>query len=206
MQLAGSLRVALPVALLAFALGLTACGDRTASGSQGGALTIGSPVDSALPVEEALRRFRTGLSDPGRLRGGAPSLPELVGRFLTLLEHRDSAGLAALAIDLREFAYLYYPTSIQSRPPNDLPPGLVWTMLQGQSREGLFHALQELGGRPLRYLDHTCQPRTEGVNTIWGYCTVRVIGSPADTLEGSLFGLVIERDGTFKFVSYANKL
>jgi hypothetical protein len=32
------------------------------------------------------------------------------------------------------------------------------------------------------------------------------MGERGDTLQHQLFGLVIERGGTFKFVSYANQL
>ena len=39
-----------------------------------------------------------------------------------------------------------------------------------------------------------------------GPCVVRLVGWSADTASACLFSRVLERDGRFKFLSYANKL
>ena len=57
-------------------------------------------VDSILPIEEALRRFRRDIEDPPRiLRGGAVSMDSLIAGFVRSVEQRDSSTLARLVID-----------------------------------------------------------------------------------------------------------
>jgi hypothetical protein len=46
----------------------------------------------------------------------------------------------------------------------------------------------------------------EGPNRIHGGCTLDVAAGEADVRTISLFGQILERDGTFKFVNYANGL
>ena len=136
------------------------------------------------------------------LAGGAPSRDALVRGFVTALERRDTAALVDLVLTRAEFASVYYPTAREALPPYELPQDLMWFRLVGESDRGLRRALDELGGRPLRYRGHTCgEPRREGRNRLWGWCRVR-LGED----EISIFGLIVERDGRFKFVSYANKL
>ena len=69
------------------------------------------------------------------------------------------------------------------------------------------NALAAYGGRPASYLGHECDSRSsrEGTNVVYGPCTVR-LAVGADTVKQRLFGLIIERDGRFKFVSFANSL
>ncbi|GLC28046.1 hypothetical protein [Roseisolibacter agri] len=164
-------------------------------------------IDSVVPRDEELRRFRQGVDSVDALAGGAPSADALVRRFATALEARDTATLHALRIDRREFAWAYYPASRLARPPYDLSPALMWFQLEGNSGRGLFHALEERGGRPLRLLSHAC-PRVdaEGANRIHAGCTIRRLQAPGDTVQEQLFGAILERGGSFKFVSYSNRL
>ncbi|HZN99388.1 MAG TPA: hypothetical protein VFB61_16815 [Gemmatimonadales bacterium] len=165
-------------------------------------------VDSAIPREEALRRFRVGLLPTDSLEGGEGSLEALVISFVKALETRDTAAFGRLALSQREFAYVYYETNPQSLPPYDLSPSLYWFMLEGGSRGGLSKTLQNLGGIPLHYSRTRCEgePSREGQNTVYGPCVVvRQAGHP-DSLVQRLFGPIIERRGRWKFVSYANKL
>lgn len=142
------------------------------------------------------------------LEGGKSSREELVRSYLSALETRDTALLKSMLLTQAEFAWIYYPTTAQGRPPYDLEPGLLYFMLTQHSGKGLGKALETLGGKHLAYAGHTCDPTAshEGENTIYGPCLVRAIQAPGDTAEGRLFGLVIERHGRWKFVSYANKL
>jgi hypothetical protein len=107
-----------------------------------------------------------------------------------------------------EFAFLYYPTAREGRPPYDLPPDLMWFMMVERSNIGLGRALHVYGGKPLRYAGYRCEEpgATEGANTVWGPCVVRLLRQPGDTVEMRLFGQLLRRDGGYKFVSYANKL
>jgi hypothetical protein len=165
-------------------------------------------VDSVVPIDTALAHFRQGLTEPAGLQAGATSLEELIRTYVSLLERSDTAGLARLALTRAEFAYLYYPTVPESRPPYDLSPGLLWFMIEGNSARGLRGALEERGGKPLGYVGHRCvgDPRHDGINTVWPSCVVRRLQAPGDTVEEHLFGPILERHGVFKFVTFANKL
>jgi hypothetical protein len=180
------------------------CSRSEASGSRPPAAAV---VDSALPTEEALRRFRQGRTEPAGLRGGKSDPEALVRAFVSALERRDTVGLRALALDAEEFAWLYYPSSPMSRPPYQLAPDLMWLQLQVQSEKGASLLLSERGGAPLAYLGHRCaSERREGENRVLGHCRVRRVTAERDTVEESLFGLIVERAGVYKFVNYANKL
>jgi hypothetical protein len=165
-------------------------------------------VDSVVPIDTALARFRQGLEAPAGLASGAGSLDELIGTFVKRLEARDTAGLTALALTRAEFAYLYYPTVPEARPPYELSPGLLWFMIEGNSARGLATALAERGGTALGYVGHRCpgRPREDGENTVWPLCIIRRLQAPGDTVEERLFGPILERGGQFKFVTFANKL
>jgi hypothetical protein len=165
-------------------------------------------VDSLLPRDEELRRFRLGLSEPIALSGGATSRDALVQAYVRALEGSDTAALAALTITRAEFAYLYYPTTPQGRPPYDLSPGLMWFLLQQSSHSGMAHALEERGGRSLGVLGYRCDPTPgrEGLNTVWGPCLIRRRQAEGDTVEERLFGLIVGRGGRYKLLSLANKL
>jgi hypothetical protein len=107
-----------------------------------------------------------------------------------------------------EFAWLYYPSNPQGLPPYDLNPDLMWFMLSSGSEKGITRALGELGGRPLGYSGYVCDslPSRQGSNTVWGPCAVRLHPKGGDTSSQRLFGLIVERDGRYKFVGYANRL
>ena len=165
-------------------------------------------VDSVVPREVSLARFREGLAHPARLEGGAKSRDELVRRYVDALERQDTTALLGLTITRAEFAYLFYPTGPEASLPYDLEPGLYWFMLQENGRKGLLRALEDRGGRSLAYLGYRCDgtPSRQGGNTVWGPCLVRRWQAPGDTVEERLFGPILEREGTFKFLSLANKL
>lgn len=165
-------------------------------------------VDSVFPAEEELRRFIAALPDSAdQLTGGASSRDGLVERFIAELEAGDRDALATLAITPAEFAWLYYPHSRFSSPPYELSPALVWFQLENYGSRGLNRALERYGGRPLGVSGYTCDAAEEqGPNRVWSGCTVRLGSAAGDTGSVSLFGAILERDGSFKFVSYGNRL
>lgn len=166
-------------------------------------------VDRAVPMAEQLRRFRADLPErPAGLRGGRVSREALVRRLVAATEANDTAAFGPLTLDRAEFAYLLFPESPQSRPPYELPPGVAWLQMQERNRQGLFRLLREHGGRPLEYQGHRCtsSPRMEGRNRIWTGCVLRLGNGSGTAAEVRLFGAVVERDGRFKFLSYANDL
>jgi len=199
------MREAILLAVAALVLAGGACADGEASRTK--PPTSAGVIDSALPMEEALRRFREGRSEPTGLRGGAPEREALVQAFVAALERRDTAVLRGMVLGAEEFAWLYYPSSPMSRAPYELPPDLMWLQMQGQSEKGASLLLGERAGAPLGYLGHTCgSERTEGENRIHGHCVLRRVTAEGDTVNERLFGLIVERGGIYKFVSYANKL
>jgi hypothetical protein len=107
-----------------------------------------------------------------------------------------------------EYAWIYYPTATMGRPPYDVRADLLWYMVERRGHHGLTEALDQRGGQPLEYVSHRCGARAtiEGTNRIWGPCTVVVQPPGGPPRRERLFGLIIERQGRFKFVSYSNPL
>ena len=197
------MRIGGPALLLAVLVMASGCGDREVRAESGRATV----VDSAVPIEVALERFRRNVPRPGELTGGMASREELVRRFIGALEASDTTALRGMLLQKDEFAWLYYPTTVFSRPPYELPPALLWFQMRGQSEKGASLLLSDRAGGPLGYVGHDCaSERREGENTIYGHCVVRRVTAPGDTVRDRLFGLIVERDGVYKFVSYANKL
>lgn len=171
--------------------------------------SITAVIDSVLPVEEALRRFRADIPlAPSGLSGGATTREELVKSFVQALQEGDTTALDRMLITRAEFAYLYYPTSRASKPPYEESPDLNYLRSREHTGKGIRRALNLVGGRPTRYAGYMCSAskRTEGENTLWGPCTVKADTGAGGSVELSLFGTIIERAGHFKFLSYANQL
>jgi hypothetical protein len=168
----------------------------------------GYVIDSILPVEEELRRFRAAVGGDSAtvLTGGSASREELVRRFVRAIVANDTNDLRAMAVHAREFADLYYPESPYSRPPYKQSPGLAWTLIQEPSTSGLTRLIRRLSGKPMTYIGHICDPKVvhDGGATRYAGCLVRIVGEKGDTVNKRYFGSIIERGGRFKFLSYAN--
>lgn len=195
----------------AVVLGATACdqpGARRAAGPVAESHAEPVRVDSILPMDEEIRRFKAQVADPvTALAGGVASAEALVVRFMSALAVRDSVALTRLAITPAEFIHLYYEHTRFTAGPYQMSPHLVWFQLETAGGKGLTRALARFGGRPLGYVDHACDAdTTEGPNRLRGGCVVRVRGASGTTESLSLFGPMIERGGAWKFVSYANRL
>lgn len=180
----------------------------------------GYVVDSILPVEEELRRFRLAVASresagaaneiqdsATALAGGARSREGLVRRFMTALSANDSSALGEMLLSAREFADLVYPESPYTHPPYRQSPALVWNQIRNPSASGLTRLLRRIGGTPIQYVSHSCDrsPDRQGANVLWAGCTVRLVDQNRDATSQRLFGSIIERDGQFKFVSYSNE-
>jgi hypothetical protein len=165
-------------------------------------------VDSILPVEEEVRRFRAavGGEPAARLQHGATSRAQLLELFAAAVASRDTVALHRLAVSPREFIDLIYPESPYTKPPYRQAPGLVWSQMQLPSESGLRRLLERHGGRAFRVARLACAvpPEVQGANRLHAKCTVRFASGEEALREGQLFGTIIERQGRFKFVSYAN--
>jgi len=163
-------------------------------------------VDSILPMEEHLRRFRTGLADTREFTSGAGSRDALVKSFMRSLESSDTTALVRLAASRAEFAYLVYPESPLSAPPYAQAPDLVWMRHAAASSTGLKRLLDRVPGTRLWLRSWSCSepPVIEGANRIWRDCVVRYApqGGVMQTMQ--LFSSIIERQGRYKVLSYAN--
>lgn len=166
-------------------------------------------VDSVFPIDEEIRRFVATLdSVPTALRHGAGSREELVERFIRAVETRDIAELPRLVIQQDEFITFYYPHTRYTQRPYELAPALLWFQMENPSSRGLNRLMERMGGRSLGYAGLDCpdQPLIEERNRIWEGCTVTVRGQDGNMAPHRLFGAMLERDGTWKFLSYANAL
>jgi hypothetical protein len=162
-------------------------------------------VDSVMPREEALRRFRDGVTEVRELSGGAASREALAKAVMGALAARDTARLRDLRLTKAEYAWLYYPTAAQGLPPYDLAPDLYWFTLEGRNGSALRTLLEEPASAGARYLRHDCgtASQREGDNTLWGPCTLWSVTTGGDTPASRALSLVIERGGKWKVVSYS---
>jgi hypothetical protein len=162
-------------------------------------------VDSLLPIEEEIRRFRVATPDSiGRLEGGARSREALVKAYVAAIERTDSLALNRLLVSQAEYAWLVYPESELTRPPYRQKPALAWFMMQNATDQGIIRVLNRHGGKPLGYVGFGCEPEPalQGANRTWRQCRMRFTENGAE-VERKLFGGILERDGTYKFLTYA---
>jgi hypothetical protein len=192
-----------------------ACADstpRTASDSQAAhiadVVAAGGTVDSILPLEEQLRRFRDGLPVADTLQHAAGSRDDLVRQFLRAVSGSDTLTLNQLVLSRSEFAYLYYPTAAISKPPYEAPPQLLWGQILQASNDGLPRVLARAAGQTLALSRVTCADSivSEGSNRLHNTCTLTLRIGTGAPVEARWFGTIIEREGRFKFLGYANAL
>lgn len=160
-------------------------------------------------MRDALDQFRSTVrgEPPTTIAGGATSRDELVASFADAVERADTAALIEMTMNRAEFAYLYYPHTIYTRPPYELDAETSWLLSKANTEKGLTRILERFGGKPFSVFAHQCEAEVahEGPNRYWHRCTLtgRIEGAPP-TMRW--FGSIWERNGQFKFVSYANDL
>ncbi len=163
-------------------------------------------IDSILPMAEAVRRFREGLTEVTHLEGGATSRDQLVRDFVRAIESNDTTAIQRMAVSRAEYAYLYFPTSMYMKKPYEQAPALAWFLNAQNSEKGISRVMRRLGGHDLAFDSYTCSEETrEGENTFWRSCTVTYV-DPQDGARATrrLFGTIIARAGRHKFLSFAN--
>lgn len=171
-------------------------------------VAAGGVVDSILPIEEHVRRFRTDLPAVDSLQHASASLEQLVARLAHAVSTNDTTDLNAMVLNRQEFAYLYYPDSPMSKPPYEAPPELLWGQILASSDKGARQLVNRLSGSTIAVSKLRCPsaPDTAGRNLLHTRCEVRFVAPGKAPLEGNLFGSVIERDGRFKFMGFANRI
>lgn len=199
------------VITLSIVTGLFACKREEPQTSRDPALdTTRGVVDSIFPIEEEIRRFNAarGEASASGLENASASRDELISRFMRALGARDTAEFRVMVMSATEFIDLYYPTSIYSKPPYKQSPELAWMLIQQSGEKGIGRALQRFGGMEQKFEGYDCndEPVVSGENRVWEECVVRWSPAPDIPSPIRLFGPIMERDGKFKFVSYANDL
>jgi hypothetical protein len=165
-------------------------------------------VDSILPIDEEIRRFRERVGRTATdFDGGTASRAELVAMFVSAVERADTAALVRMSLDGAEFIDLYYPHTMYTHKPYELSPSILWLLMTQNSEKGFVRLLRRYSGQSFGYEGYRCdrEPRIEGPNRIWDGCVLdRRVHGKVESLR--LFGSIIERAGRFAFVSYANDL
>lgn len=198
--------------LVATLVAVSACGPQAeAEGAASPASEVAAAVfvDSVFPIEEEIRRFRATLDEaPERLSDAAASRDELVRVYVEALEAGDTERLRRLRLTRAEFAYLYYPRTRYTVPPYELSPALVWFQMENYGGKGFNRMLGRYGGQPLGYTGYRCDQAAdvEGENRIWQRCVIERATPDGRTESLPILGPILERDGRFKFISYANGL
>jgi len=187
-------------------LGLVAC--RKGPAENQALIAQPAVVDSVVPIQAALRRFREGSPEVQRLSSGAPTRAALVSQLINALGASDTLAVEHLTVTRAEYAWLYYPTTAIARPPYELPPALAWFQVQEGNRKGALRLLRALGGRALDYQGVTCaaEPVTEGDNRIWTGCLVKLGVDGGTPSPQRLFAAILERHGRSAFLSFDNDL
>ncbi len=169
--------------------------------------TPGYVIDSIYPPEEALRRFQAEAGGVAvtALADGATSVDALLRRYWSTLVRSDSLALSPLVLSKAEFAYLYFPES--DEPANGMQPHVSWLLLANNGGRGLARALERARGADSTVAGTACsrEPRVLGQNRVHGPCGIIRRGkSVTDTLW--LTSHIVERNGTFKLMSFSNEL
>lgn len=160
-------------------------------------------VDSAIPRDEAMRRFFAGRPAPADLSSGAPSRDSLVARLARALSRHDTAGVMATALTREEWGALYFPVAGRTDLPSGFGPGWSWSIVGAEKVQGGHRLLRELGGRPVRGTlvcdDDPVGRDTAGVS-LFGPCSLAMA---RDTIV--VAHQVMRRDGKWKFVAFSRE-
>jgi len=204
-----SARLSAALVLIVTAVVLISTRHRSVVHSDGGAVadrdprsSPGSIVDSILPLEEALRRFRVGLNSPAAL-DGPRTRNELFRKFVAGVRRKNRASLDSLAITRAEYAWLVFPELRISKPPYRQPPDIAWILADAASSGGLTKLLNRVDRFRIERYRCPGQWEEEGRLRVWRGCTVQVRDT-AGVREIQLFGPIVERDGRFKFGGFSN--
>lgn len=189
------------IALLAVVVASSACAESEAG--------TGRPqvLDTLHTTEESLRRFRADLPQVTQLSPAFASAEDVARTYVAALAANDRVALARTLMTRAEFAWLYYPENPISKPPYELPVGIAWFELEGNSLAGMRRALTSYGGRriALRSLECADRPVVQGENRLWTGCIVTLTEDGREA-RLRLFGSILERHGAFKLASAANDL
>jgi hypothetical protein len=117
----------------------------------------------------------------------------------------DTLAMTPLIVSRAEYAYLYFPESIEGT--SGLPPAVGWELIVRQSGRGLTRALFQAQRGPATIVRTVCAdaPRRMGRNTLYGPCGVVIRrGGVEETVW--IAKSLVERDGVHKMLGLQNDL
>ena len=196
------MRRTLAIALLAATTAGSACSRFEAR------TTSDAAVDTLHSAEESLRRFRETLFSVDSLAPTFASRESVARAFVVGITANDGRGVVRTLMTRAEFAWLYYPDNPISKPPYELPAGIAWFELEGNSLAGVRRALAIYGGRRVVFRDLECPgaPVRQGGNRLWNGCMVLLGQEDGSDMAVRMFGSILERHGRFKLLTAANDL
>ena len=169
----------------------------------------GYVIDSVLPVEEEVRRFRAKVGGEAvtMFAHGSICRDALVRRIVADVASRDTVDLLATLVSPREFVDLIYPSSPYTHPPLRQSPDVTWMLIANPSASGYRRLVTRLGGIRYELAGYACgeTPEQQGANTFWTKCALRLVETSGDTSTQRWFGSIVERDGKFKLMSFSNQ-
>ena len=190
---------------------VVACQNRAAAPSIAKADSGAGPasagvIDSALPMDVMMARFRRDVPKVDKLHSDVTSRDELVRRIVSAMAKDDTTTLVNSTVNLAEYAWVYFPTAKVAKPPYEIPPALAWFQVQEKNRRGALRALRELGGHRVVLESYRCDeiPTIEDQNRIWTGCVVTISRDGTRVTDLRLFGGILERNGRFEVVSFQN--
>lgn len=179
---------------------------RDASVRQSVSPSVRQTVDSLLPLDEEIRRFRAAVPEvPAALAGGERSRDALVRRWVKAIESRDSTDLGRMLLSAAEYITFFYPESPYTRAPYRQAPGIRWALMTLTSSQGSTRVWRRHAGESLGFGGYQCdaEPEIMGRNRLWKNC-VLTVKSATGASAIRLFGPILERDGMFKFLTYGS--
>lgn len=190
------------VPLLAAGIVLAASG---CVGEARGERSIEATVDRSVPMSEMIERFNAGQPVVKALTGAAESRDALIAELVQAMERADTAAIRRLTLTRAEWGQLYFPTSRYATAPYELPPEIAYMLSASASEKGLSRLLQRLGGRDLALQGYRCtESAVEDRNRYWSECTLQYELPGEERVERRLFQAIIERNGKYKILSFAN--
>ena len=169
----------------------------------------GYVVDSALSVDEEVRRFRVAVGGDTvtSFAHASASRDELIKRVVRSVARTDTNELRHTLVSPREFVDLIYPSSQYTHPPYRQSPGLVWMTITNHSASGLSRLVARRAEAALKLSSYSCddKPEIQGENKLWTGCVVHLTDAKGDTTTQRWFGSIVERAGQFKLLSFRNQ-
>ena len=168
----------------------------------------GYVIDSVLPVDEEMRRFRAKVGGVvvTTFANASSSRDALVRRIVADVAARDTNDLRQTLVSPREFVDLIYPSSPYTHPPLRQSPEITWMLIANPSASGFKRLVARLGGSRYELSGYTCeQTERQGGNSFWSKCLLRLRDANGDTSTQRWFGSIVERDGRFKVMSFTNQ-